>query len=168
MGHGPWAMGHGLGAALLAASIVTPSGWIQTPAGYPHNYHEELPVIFNGVYVFKNTGSTTVEHNVGGQHSVPRVVSGSALEGPPATSGPTWGAKFTPLFDEDLVTNWEVSWTVNPGAEHFVNMIYSHEVGTETWWRNGQSAVRGRSWHTFIEQTTSVIEPGGGGQGGGG
>jgi hypothetical protein len=162
-------MGHGLGAALLAASIVIPSGWIKTPAGYPHNYLEELPVVFNGVYAFKNTGSTTVEHNVGGQHSVPRVVSGSALEGPPATSGPTWGAKFTPLFDENLVTTWEVAWTVQPGYEHFLNMHYLHEVGTGTWYKSSVGfAVRNRNWHTFVEHRTTVVGPGQGDPGGGG
>jgi hypothetical protein len=162
-------MGHGLSAALFAVSLVTPSGWIKTPEGYPHNYLEELPVIFNGVYAFKNTGSTTVEHNVGGQHSVPRVVSGSALEGPPATSGPTWGAKFTPLFDENLVTNWEVSWTVEPGWEWFVNMRYDHEVGEETWFRSGTgSAVRNRTWHYFVAMTETFVAPGGGEPGSGG
>lgn len=31
------------------------------------------------------------------------------------------------------MTSWEVAWTVQPGYEHFLNMHYLHEVGTETW-----------------------------------
>ncbi|MCC6404348.1 MAG: hypothetical protein IT207_10105 [Fimbriimonadaceae bacterium] len=161
-------MGHGLGAVLLTACLVTPSGWIKTPSGYPYNYLEALPYIDNSVYSFTNSGTTTVNHQVGGQHQTARKVWGSALEGPPATSGPTWGAKFTPRSDSNLVTNWEVNWDVPAGYTFTVTMEYSHEVGTETWWRNSVSAARDRSWHTFVKQGHTEVGPGGGEPGGGG
>jgi len=154
-------MAHELGAVLLTASLVTPSGWIKTAFGYPYNYVEALPYV-------DNSGTTTVNHQVGGQHQRARKVWGSALKGPPATSGPTWCAKFTPGSDSNLVTNWEVNWNVPAGYTVTVTMEYSHEIGTETWWRNSVSAARDRSWHTFVEQDHAEVGPGGGDPGGGG
>lgn len=68
-----------------------------------------------------------------------------------------------------LVTIWEVAWTDQPGREWFVDMVYDHEVGTETWYKPGTgTAARDRSGHTFTSQSESYIAPGGGRQGGGG
>lgn len=162
-------MGHGLLAAFSAALLVPSSGWIKTGDEYPDNYLDLIRVVYNGVYSFTNTGSSTVEHNVGGQDSRSRTVAGSALEGPPTENGPTWGAKFTPRSDSPLLTNWEVAWIVEPGWTWYLNIKYDHEVGAEQWYRSGTGfAKRTRSWHTFVETTETKIGPGNGGPGGGG
>ncbi|MGE3127822.1 MAG: hypothetical protein AB7F50_12120 [Fimbriimonadaceae bacterium] len=161
-------MGHGLGAALLAASIVTPSGWIQTPAGYPHNYLENLLLTYSPVHSKGNPGPGTMNYQASGYHYVAQSISGSSLEGPPTESGPTWNAKFTPLTGTQLQTAWTVDWDVPAGWTYHVIMDYSHEVGTETWFKGATGAVRHRSWHTFAGQRLGQEGPGGGEPGGGG
>ncbi len=157
-------MGHGLIAAFSAVLLVPASGWILVQDDF-----ESLPVVYNGVYSFTNSGSETVQHSVGGQDTRSQTVYGSAYAGTPVESGPTWTAKFTPLSAGPLVTNWEVHWTVQPGYTWYVNMFYNHEVGDQAWYRSSHGTVaRSRSWHIFDRQTSTFTGPGSGGQGGGG